>query len=259
MLEIYNVYMTAFNQDRKIRVYLPKSYQLESKNYPVLYINDGQNVFNDQEAAGGVSLNLESYLDENEEIKVIVVAIDFKPGERLNEHLPWPIGELSYKIAGERTPGGGRGKDYAKFIVNELKPFIDKKYRTNQNETSIAGISSAGLLSLYAAAVYPHIFKNVVAFSSAFFRNQEEFEKMLENSDLSFIESLYFDCGSNEVPGNEYISNAFIASNRTIYNIVKDKIPNVRFKVWEGAEHHYSFFKDRVPELFSYLKIENSK
>jgi predicted alpha/beta superfamily hydrolase len=64
MVELFSLYMTALKQQRTIRVYVPKHYDKGKKRYPVLYMHDGQNVFSDEEAIGGVSLELEQYLDE---------------------------------------------------------------------------------------------------------------------------------------------------------------------------------------------------
>lgn len=71
MLEFFKVHMTPFDHDRTIRVYLPQNYENSTQTYPVLYMHDGQNVFDDSEAIGGISLGLIDFLDE-ESIDVIV-------------------------------------------------------------------------------------------------------------------------------------------------------------------------------------------
>lgn len=258
MIEIFPVHITEFNEERLIRVYLPENYTKENKQFPVMYMHDGQNVFNDSEAIGGTSFGLESYLDENR-LEVIVVAIDQNSKERLNEHCPWVDGEYSKKMLGRASTTGGKGKQYVDFIVNELKPCIDGKYRTLKDRTAIAGVSLGGLISTYAACRYPQIFKNVIGISSAFWRNQEEIEKLLKESDLSLIESFYMDCGTTEVKDNDFISNEFLASNKAVYEILKEKIPQTKFVMINDAEHHYKFFKERVPELFSFLMLANTK
>ena len=148
MLETFHIHMTSFKQDRQIRVYLPKSYNEEKKKYPVLYMHDGQNVFNDNDAIGGTSLELEKFLDENG-LEVIVVGIDQNTNDRINEYCPWVNGEYSRKILGHVSTTGGKGKEYVDFIVNELKPFIDKNYRTLKDHTAMAGISLGGLITIY--------------------------------------------------------------------------------------------------------------
>lgn len=253
LLEIFPIYITSFGQERLIRIYLPKNYNKDNKSYPVLYMHDGKNVFQDNGAVGGMSLKLENYLDENE-VEVIVVGIDQNIEERINEYCPWINGEYSKRIFGKESLDGGKGIQYVDFIVNELKPLIDNKYRTLKNRTAMAGISLGGLISTYAMCRYPQVFRNISAFSSAFYRNQEEIEKLIHCSDLSSIESFYLDCGTNEAGNEEVINKEFLASNKVIYEILKEKIPNAKFAIIENAEHNYFSFGERVPELFAFLR-----
>lgn len=120
LLELFPIYLTPFKHERLIRVYLPKEYHQGNKRYPVVYMHDGQNIFTDQDAIGGISLNLENYLNENE-LDVIVVGIDQNSQERLNEYCPWICGEYSKKILGQESLTGGKGKEYVDFIANVLK------------------------------------------------------------------------------------------------------------------------------------------
>ncbi|ETI70778.1 alpha/beta hydrolase [Neobacillus vireti] len=254
MLEIHQVYMTSFKQDRTIRVYLPVSYNQSGKVYPVLYMHDGQNVFEDAGAINGVSLGMKDYLDESG-LEIIVVGIDLNTEgeERVNEYCPWINGELSKKVLGYASPTGGRGEEYLDFVVNELKPLIDKKYRTLTNHTSMAGISLGGLISTYAACRYPQIFKRIAALSPAFYRNQEEIEKLIINSDLSAVERFYMDCGTKEAGENEELSKLFFKRNNGVYQILSSKIPNSKFQMIESGEHNYTNFRNRIPDMLAYL------
>ncbi|WP_050614600.1 alpha/beta hydrolase [Bacillus testis] len=252
MLEIFPVYMTSFKQDRLIRVYLPKNYNEGRKKYPVLYMHDGQNIFNDDDAIGGTSLELENYLDKNG-LEVIVVGIDQNTKDRINEYCPWINGEYSKKILGHVSTSGGKGIEYVDFIVNELKPFIDNKYRTLKDNTAMAGISLGRLITTYAMCRYPQVFKNIAVLSSAFYRNQEEIEKLIKDSDLSLIKRIYLDCGDKESGNEEIINKEFLASNKTIYDILKKKVTSTEFAIIIDAEHNYSFFRERVPKIFSFL------
>ena len=191
MLEKFTIPISAFNHERTIRVYTPTNYGFEqTKRYPVLYMHDGQNVFEDRDAIQGVSLGLEDYLNKSG-LELIVVGIDTNTlgDERKNEYCPWVDGEYSKNLIGSASTTGGKGEAYVEFLVHELKPFIDSKYRTLEDSTSIAGVSLGGLISTYAACRYPHIFTKVATISSAFWRNKEEIEKLLKHTDLSLIEN----------------------------------------------------------------------
>ncbi|CRK82069.1 alpha/beta hydrolase [Neobacillus massiliamazoniensis] len=254
MLEKFQVYMTAFNQERRITVYLPKSYNQYERHYPVLYMHDGQNVFEDEDSIRGTSLGLKDYLDEID-LEIIVVGIDLNTTgeERVNEYCPWINGKLSKKILGYESPTGGKGEAYLDFIVHELKPLIDQKYRTLKDHTSMAGISLGGLITTYAVCRYPKIFKRAAAISPAYYRNQEEIVKFIKSVDLIAVERFYMDCGTKEAGKEEEISKIFLDLSSEVYKILKGKIKNTKFHIIEDAEHDYAFFKKRIPEIMSFL------
>lgn len=254
MLEKFSISIPAFNHERTIRIYTPVNYSDQTQNYPVLYMHDGQNVFEDQDAINGVSLDLKKYLDANK-VEIIVVGIDTNTvgDERKNEYCPWVDGEFSKNLIGKPSYTGGKGEAYVDFIVKELKPFIDSKYRTLKESTSIAGISLGGLISLYAACKYPTVFTKVATLSSAFWRNQEKIEELIRETEFSSLEKLYMDSGTTEMKENERISKGFLESNQRVFDLLHDKGVNVQFTIIEDAEHNYTQFKQRVPEMFSYL------
>ena len=254
LLEKFNVNMSSFEQERMIRVYLPVSYSESDKRYPVLYMHDGQNVFEDVDAIKGVSLGLKGYLDEIG-LELIVVAIDLNPEgeERVNEYCPWVSGAIAEKIIGHPNSSGGKGEQYLDFIVNELKPLIDRKYRTHKNQTSMAGISLGGLISTYAACRYPHIFKRVAAISPGYYRNQEELEIFVRNSDLSGVEKFYADFGTNEIADDKELNDEFMEMILSVYEILDSKIVDTQFQTIENGEHNYTSFKKRFPTVLAYL------
>lgn len=254
MLEKFTIPISAFNHERTIRVYTPTNYGSEqTKRYPVLYMHDGQNVFEDQDAIQGVSLGLKDYLNTSG-LELIVVGIDTNTlgDERKNEYCPWVDSEYSKNLIGSASTTGGKGAAYVEFIVHELKPYIDSKYRTLEHSTSIAGVSLGGLISTYAACLYPHIFTKVATLSSAFWRNQEEIEKLLNHTDLSLLEKFYMDGGTKENE-DERISKGFLESNHAIYDILVEKIKNTKLEIVEDAVHNYSSFRKRVPRMITYL------
>lgn len=245
------------NHPRTIQVYIPDNYYEVNKRYPVLYMHDGQNVFENTRAIGGVALELHQYLEQHK-INLIVVAIDQNTfgDERINEYCPWANGQFSEVLTGKKSSLGGKGKEYINFMVNDLKPLIDYQYRTEKNQTYIAGISLGALISTYAACCYPHIFKRVAAISSAYYRNQEEIEKLLVKNSLTHLERFYIDCGTKESGENDKVSKLFLDSNKAIYEILKDKDVPSHFNTIEQAVHHYKAFKERVPIFIAYLMAE---
>ena len=154
-------FIPQLNRTRRICIYLPPSYKSSKKLYPVLYMHDGQNVF-DEFTAGfgewGIDETLDS-LSATGKPECIVVGIDNGP-QRLNEYNPYD---------NERY-GKGEGAAYTAFLVKTLKPFIDKKYRTQKDKagTMIAGSSLGALISYYAMLAYPEVFGKAGIFSPSF-------------------------------------------------------------------------------------------
>jgi len=150
--------LPQLGRTRRIWVYLPKEYAASGKKYPVLYMHDGQNLFDNATAFAG-----EWGVDETmDSIKnpCIVVGIDNGGVKRMNEYNPNNTKQF----------GKGEGKAYLSFIVNNLKPFIDKKYRTlaDREHTYMAGSSMGGLISFYAGLYYPGTFGVLGVFSASF-------------------------------------------------------------------------------------------
>ncbi len=164
-----NYTIPQLNRTRRISIYLPPNYATSNKTYPVLYMHDGQNVFDIATSFSGEwkvdeSLN---QLFTNGDQGIIVVAIDNGGSERLNEYSPWVNSRY----------GGGQGDEYIKFIVETLKPNIDATYRTksDRENTGIMGSSMGGLISLYAAIEYQNIFSKAGILSPAFWFAPESY------------------------------------------------------------------------------------
>jgi predicted alpha/beta superfamily hydrolase len=150
---------------RRVWLYLPPGYASQpTKRYPVLYMQDGQNVFDEATAfAGewGVDETLNQLATSQEKVaRAIVVAVDNGDERRLDEYSPWANAE--YKK-------GGEGARYADFLALTLKPYLDAHYRTlpDAAHTAIAGSSMGGLIAFYAGLKYPQVFGRVGVFSPA--------------------------------------------------------------------------------------------
>jgi len=171
---------------KKIWVYLPKNYGASTKKYPVIYMHDAQNLFDAKTSFVG-EWNVDESLDSLN-AQVIVIGIEHGNDKRLDELTP-------YKNA---KYGGGNADAYLDFIVNTLKPEVDKKYRTKTNakNTAIMGSSLGGLVSYYAALKYPEVFGKAGVFSPSFWFSDEIY-KLTENT-KKIKTKIYFLCGDNE-------------------------------------------------------------
>ena len=154
--------MPQLGRKRRIWLYLPPDYASSQKNYPVIYMHDGQNLFDNKTSfAGewGVDETMNK-LHKEGDYGAIIVGIDNGGDKRLDEYSPWK--NTSY--------GGGEGDGYLEFIVKNLKPHIDSNYRTLKAPayTGLFGSSMGALISTYGAAKYPSVFGKAGAFSPAY-------------------------------------------------------------------------------------------
>jgi alpha-glucosidase len=149
-------------RQRQVRIYVPPGYASSGKRYPVLYMHDAQNLFDDASSFVG-EWKVDETLDElakSGKLELIVVGIDHGQDKRLTELNPW---------ANQRF-GPGEGREYMDFIVNVVKPLVDSTYRTlpDRDHTAIMGSSMGGLISHYAIVQYPQVFSKAGVFSPAY-------------------------------------------------------------------------------------------
>ncbi|NBU80748.1 MAG: alpha/beta hydrolase [Flavobacteriaceae bacterium] len=182
----FSVEAPKLNTIKKIWLYLPKGYNTSTQKYPVIYMHDGQNLFDTKTSFAG-EWNVDETLDSIN-AKVIVVGIETND-KRMEELTPFK----------NQKYGGGKANDYLDFIVNTLKPKIDATYRTKTSakNTAVFGSSLGGLVSFYAAIKYPEVFGKVGCFSPAFWFNRKEMNEVMQKT-TDFNTKVYFLCGDSE-------------------------------------------------------------
>ncbi len=197
-------YMPQLERSRKISIYLPAGYEKSTRRYPVIYLQDGQNVF-DEFSAGfgewGVDECLDSLIGKGKEA-CIVVAIDNGP-KRLTEYNPFYF---------ERF-GDGEGEAYVEFLVATLKPFIDFGFKTlpDKENTVIAGSSMGGLISYYAFLKYPLVFGKAGVFSPAFW-TADSIYQMTDSLGSKTTGMAFFYMGGQE--GSQYLADMLKVSDK---------------------------------------------
>ena len=161
---------------RKVAVWLPEGYDFSSGAYPVLYLHDGQNLFDAATAAFGVEWQADEsaqrLIAEQKISPVILVGI-WNTSDRIDEYT---------MTADSRMQRGGGGGDYLRFLIDELKPMIDATYRTrtDRESTWIGGSSLGGLISLHACLEHPEVFGGCMALSPTLGWDDERLLKELD-------------------------------------------------------------------------------
>jgi Putative esterase len=154
---------------RNISIWLPPGYDSGKKRYPVIYMHDGQNLFDPATSYGGKTWGVAEALVAMKRDAIVVGVWNIKL--RSIEYLPQKLFALlppDQRANVKQTHGGEPISDaYLRFLVTELKPYIDKTYRTRTSprDTSSMGSSMGGLISLYAMAEYPKTFGQVACVS----------------------------------------------------------------------------------------------
>ncbi len=162
--------ISGLNRERTVRLYLPPGYATSTKRYPVLYMHDGQNLFDAATSYAG-EWGVDETLDELAKttgLELIVVGIDNGGGKRMTELNAWDHPSF----------GKAEGAQYMDFIVQVVKPKIDATYRTlpGREATGIMGSSMGGLISHYAILQYPQVFSKAGIFSPAYWTGLAVFD-----------------------------------------------------------------------------------
>jgi predicted alpha/beta superfamily hydrolase len=189
------VFSKALGKDRFVRIYLPPSYDpLANDRFPVLYLHDGQNVFStvgDYVAFGWGNWRLDKTVDDLVATKrmreIILVAVDCGSERYLEYRGPaYEAKRVSVaQLPGPRPkrPDNTRYQDYARFLIHELKPKIDREYRTlpSPENTGTLGSSMGGLCSLALAWQYPAVFGLAASLAGAFQVERRYFLSLLRS------------------------------------------------------------------------------
>lgn len=234
--------MPGLDRKRQVRLYLPPGYATSSKRYPVLYMHDAQNLFDNATSYSG-EWKIDETMDalaKSGKLELIVVGIDNGQAKRMTELNAW---------SSERF-GVAEGEQYMDFIVKVVKPLIDKQYRTlpDRANTAIMGSSMGGLISHYAINQYPHVFSKAGVFSPAYWTATPVYDFVAARQAPKDAR-IYMLMGSEE--GESMVPDA----QRMAALIAKTGHPanNLTFKVVPGAEHNEGFWSGEFREAVLWM------
>lgn len=243
----------VLNNARAVRVWLPPGYDANRpERYPVLYMHDGQNLFDDATSFVGewkIDETLTRLIEAESIEPIIVVGIDNMGLARVAE----------YTVDRGRvrdSEAGGRGGDYMRFIVEELKPFIDSTYatRTDRDSTLVGGSSLGGLISLDLAIAYPEVFARAAVISPSLWWADRATLKRTEGQIERLKSSrLWIDMGTHEGDIIENRPNVHLQNLRDLTEILRAGNIEHRSVEVDGAGHNERAWSARFEQIILYL------
>ena len=238
---------------RRVWIYLPKDYAKSIKKYPVLYMHDGQDLFDEATSKGRIGpleWGVDETLDQSPH-EAIVVAIAHAENiqQRQNEYFvksnaqfPHPIGEL-----------------YLSDIVKHLKPYIDRQYRTlpDKKHTAMAGSSVGGLLTFYAGLLYPNVFGNLGVLSPSIWLDEGNISSTMQSIKKAKAytqQGYYFYGGGNE---NRLKPDSSVVKMHEDIEMISSQLektlnPTLQIAILPEGRHGAWYWKQAFPTFFEW-------
>lgn len=240
-VEFHRAFHSNFlNNERDILVWLPPSYDNEPQNrYPVLYMQDGQNIMDPSTSYTGTDWRIDetvTNLIKIEKINEIIIVGIYNTPDRLEEY-----------------SDSRKGHNYIKFLLEELKPFVDSSYRTmpDKDNTAVMGSSMGGLISFLITWNHPDIISKAACLSNSFHHDKRKTLAMVKESpDEKKDFRMYFDHGEDGLEENQLM---FAELTLKGYQLGKE----LDYFYDRGADHTESAWADRLerPLLFLFGKL----
>jgi glycosidase/predicted alpha/beta superfamily hydrolase len=269
-IDRYANFASAFVDSRNVDVWLPEGYEDSDERYSVVYAHDGENLFIPFQSIfsgtdWGIDEALQTLIDDGKARNTIVVGIWSTP-KRRREYLPFDMFDVvtpeAQTTIAEVMDGEPLSREYLRFVVEELKPFIDKQYRTRpgRDDTLLMGSSMGGLISLYGIITYPETFSAAACLSTHWPLSLVTNDTASTIAFIDYLEKampragthrFYFDFGTTELDGQ-------YEPHQTLIDDMMRSIGYEQGELWqtlkfEGAGHSESYWRERVQIPLAFL------
>ena len=232
-------YAPQLERNKTIRVLLPRNYYTApDRRFPVIYLQDGQNLFDAHTAAFKHWKLRETMQRQPLNRQAILVGIDHSGLDRMHEYAPFKRGQH-----------GGEGIPYLQFIAHTLKPFIDTHYRTweHREATGIVGSSLGGLITFYAGLQFSHVFGKVGALSPSIWFNPHVLEVARHHTQPK--SKMYVAGSKTEMGGMKYtLEQTYWALKAG--NFADD---DIRIVIRERGKHSETFWATEFKKMYEWL------
>ncbi len=230
------------NKKRKIWALLPHDYDQTNERYPVMYLQDAQNLFNEKAKFGNWEIDKKlAVMAEYNIGKIIIIAIEHAEKDRIKE----------YNV-GKTVLGLGQGKQYIRFVTDTLKPFVDSNFKTkpDREHTGIGGSSMGGLVSIFSGLMYPEVYGKLMIFSPSLWvvpklNIPADYDHGYEDT------KIYLYAGGDESATMiEHVKR--FKKNMIKSEFVADKM-KINLSINMEGKHNESYWSDEFPKAIEWL------
>jgi enterochelin esterase-like enzyme len=254
-LRLHEFRSRVFRNTRFLRVWLPPGYddaENEGRPYPVLYLNDGQNLFEASTSFNGVEWQVDETADrlirEGSIPPVIVVGIDNTGKDRIREYMPYrSMNPVMLRV---------QGRHYPDFLMKEVMPFVERNYRvaTGPENTGLGGSSLGALIALYTAMARPGVIGHLLLESPSLWASGRQLIRE-SRSVRAWPERIFLGVGTAEA-GNSERSRTVVDDVRELAAILRRAVlseKRLRLVIRDGAGHNEAAWAERFPEALQFL------
>ncbi|MBC7523546.1 MAG: alpha/beta hydrolase [Flavobacterium sp.] len=230
------------NKTRRVWALLPHDYESSTENYPVLYLQDAQNLFNENAKYGNWEIDKKlAVMAEYNIGKIIIIAVEHAEKDRVKE----------YNV-GNTVLGNGQGKKYIRFLTDTLKPFVDENFRTKSERefTGIGGSSMGGLVSIFSGIMYPEVFGKLMIFSPSLWVVPKVKLSLLDMDEPQETR-IYLYAGGNE--SETMIDHVKNFKKRLLKKEGFDDKMKIKLSININGKHNEIYWSDEFPKAIEWL------
>jgi predicted alpha/beta superfamily hydrolase len=236
------------NKTRRVWALLPYDYDSSTERYPVLYLQDAQNLFNEKAQYGNWEIDKKlAVMSEYNIGKIIVIAVEHAEQDRIKE----------YNV-GKTVLGVGQGKKYIRFITDTLKPFVDKEFRTKSERefTGIGGSSMGGLVSIFSGLMYPEVYGKLMIFSPSLWVIPKMNFSSIDFSEPGDTQIYLYAGGDESATMIDHVKK--FKKNMIKTEFVTDKM-KINLSINSEGKHNETYWSDEFPKAIEWLFFKTEK
>lgn len=249
--ELYEKVLTSKSLKRNLLVHVAVPTRIDGP-LKGIFFNDGQNVWNDEQASFNQSWGVGDAIDFNLH-QILVVSVSCADGmARLDEYSKFVDKSDHFPADWITRAVGGKADLYLQEVVDVILPFA-QTFANTQPTWMMVGSSMGGVISLTAMIEYPHIFKKIAGLSNAFWFAKDEFLEYVNNAQFSLDQHIYLDVGTKE-SGIQKESETYINSNVAVAQVLLNKsLGSLTFVRIEDGLHNELAWKERIGSILHQL------